>query len=331
MTDTPGLPPLGDDVLGRQLRHLRTCQNRTPGDIAHTANRLAPGAPPITPRDVQEVEAGRGRALREAAAAGRLGAFLGAYDTGLVALADIHHAATQAARTDLGRSWWDDGPGAPHRYQLLERAAESLLLAAVTAVPAPLLRTHLASRALVLEEPDGPATAAALKPRTLAPGGCPVCRIYRADLLVDGGPVLVWRQALARARKTAFDHRILRSGADTVLLLAEDLLHPEHSGLPVGVHADQMSHLAHLARTTRLQVRILPQTTGTDLRFDTTELVLNGRTVTASPDDTLVDYLDGQDTTLHQAVETSHDPQDSLRLLEKAATGTLRRGGRSPW
>ncbi|MFE6871672.1 hypothetical protein ACFVFS_34635 [Kitasatospora sp. NPDC057692] len=330
MTATPGLPPLGDLALGFQLRHLRACQNRTPGDIAHTANRLAPDAPPFSLREVQEVEAGRGRVLREAAAAGRLGAFLGAYDTGLVALADIHHAATEAARTDLGRSWSDDGPGAPHRYQLLERAAESLLLAAVTAIPAP-SRTHLASRALVLEEPDGPATAAALEPRTLAPGGCAVCRIYRADLLVDGGPVLVWRQALVRARKTTFDQRILRPGADTVLLLAEDLLHPEHSVLPVGVHADQISHLAYLVRTTRLKVRVQPRATGTDLRFDTTELVLNGRTVTASPDDTLVDYLDGQDTTLHQAVENSHGPQDSIRLLEKAATGTLRRGGRSPW
>ncbi|MFB8243347.1 hypothetical protein ACFC58_43130, partial [Kitasatospora purpeofusca] len=86
-----------------------------------------------------------------------------------------------------------------------------------------------------------------------------------------------------------------------------------------------------LVRTPHLQARVVPLDSGAALRFDTVELRLDGRTITAGPAGAHTRYLDGEHHALRLARERAHDPDTSLRLLEKAADSTLRRPGRQPW
>ncbi|MFB7673165.1 Scr1 family TA system antitoxin-like transcriptional regulator [Kitasatospora purpeofusca] len=325
-TPHPDRPRLGYMVLGRYLGHLRNCQNRTPGDIA----KRLPASPPLTSRDITDLETGHGPVLREAAAADRLHPLLRAYGAGTVALADFHQAATEAGRDAAGRAWSDDGAGAAHRYQLLEQSAQHLLLAAVTSIPGP-LRTDATARGMWMESSVAPLPTAPPYPalQVLPSAGCQVCRIYRADLLADANTATAWLQTVAAARKEALDQRIRRPGPVTTLLIDEALLH--RGAGSARAHAQQMLHLADLARTTRLQTWVVPLDSGAALRFDTVELGLDGRTVTANPAGAHTRYLDGEHHALRLALERAHDPETSLRLLEKAAAGTLRRPGRQPW
>ncbi|MFD9062297.1 Scr1 family TA system antitoxin-like transcriptional regulator [Kitasatospora purpeofusca] len=326
MTHTLDRPRLGYVVLGRHLAHLRVCQNRTAGDIAE---RLLASAP-LTSRDITDLETGHGPVLHEAAAADRLRPLLRAYGAGTVALADFHQAATEAGRDAAGRAWSDDGAGAAHRYQLLEQAAQCVLLAAVTSIPGP-LRTDATARGMWMEGSEAPLPTAPPYPalRILPSDGCRMCRIYRTDLLADDTTAAAWQRAVAAARKEALDRRIRRPGPVTTLLIDEALLH--RGAGSSRTHAEQMAHLASLVCTTQLQARVVPLDSGAALRFDTAELGLDGRTVTANPAGAHTRYLDGEHHALHLARDRAHDPDTSLRLLEKAADGTLRRPGRQPW
>ncbi|MFB8243408.1 hypothetical protein ACFC58_43445, partial [Kitasatospora purpeofusca] len=222
MTHTLDRPRLGYVVLGRYLAHLRVCQNCTPGDIV---DRL-PASPPLTSRDITDLETGHGPALREAAAADRLHPLLRAYGAGTLALADFHQALTEAGREPAGRAWSDDGAGAAHRYQLLEQSAQHLMLAAVTSIPSP-LRTDATARGMWMESSEAPLPTTPGLPalRILPSGGCQMCRIYRTDLLADKNTAAAWQQAVTAARKEALHQRIRRPGPVTTLLIDEALLH----------------------------------------------------------------------------------------------------------
>ncbi|MFB8290237.1 Scr1 family TA system antitoxin-like transcriptional regulator [Kitasatospora purpeofusca] len=319
-------PRLGYLVLGRHLRHLRECQDLAPGDIA---DRL-PAFPGLSSRDIADLEAGHGPVLREAAAADRLRFLLRAYGADTVAVADFHQGAAEAGREGGGRAWPDSGAGAAHRYQLLEQDAEHLLLAAVTSIPGP-LRTAAVERGMWMEGGEAPLPPAPTSQvlRILPTSGCQVCRIYRADLLADQNVAAVWQQAVAATRKEALDQRIRRPGPVTTLLIDEALLH--RGAGSSRAHAEQMAHLADLVRTTRLQVRVVPLLSGAALRFDTVELGLDGRTITANPAGTHTRYLGGEHHALRFARDRAHGPDTSLLLLKKAADGTLRRPDGQPW
>ncbi|MEU3566846.1 Scr1 family TA system antitoxin-like transcriptional regulator [Kitasatospora sp. NPDC036755] len=315
-------PVLADAVLGAHLRHLRECQGMARADV--TA-RLPTALQDI---DVEALEAGRGPTLREKASDGHLLALLRAYGAGALA-ADFEHCLTVNARTRPGY-FMDRGPARAHRYQLLEQRASSVLLTGALLIPAA-LRVPAYDQAVT--EKEAPrlrvADTVATRPATLVPDqGCPLCRAYRADQLHGPQAATAWLRQVGVERAANFEARLRGPGAPpTTLLLDSDLLRrPEDAP---GVHADQMLHLAHLARTTALRVRVLPPAAGVALTSDTAELTLRGRTLSAVWGLFDITYQHGDDLRPHTALERALPPEESTWLLERAAAGDLPR--RTRW
>ncbi|MEU3559694.1 Scr1 family TA system antitoxin-like transcriptional regulator [Kitasatospora sp. NPDC006786] len=327
-TPLPELPwhgqKLGDVVLGGHLRHLRECQGLARADV--TA-RLPTSLQDI---DIDALEAGNSTVLREDAPGGQLAAVLHAYRaSGTLAVADIKHCLAVNTLTQSGY-FMDCGLGRAHRYQLLEQRASTVLLVGALLVPAavrvPAYDQAVADReAPRLRIPgDLPARSAALVPER----GCPLCRAYRTNLLARPQTASAWLRHVGAVRAEAFEVRLRAPDAPpTTLLLDADLLR-RPSDAP-GVHADQMLHLAHLARTTALRVRVLTPDSGVALTSDTAELGFrNGRIVTAMWGLIDITYQRGDDLRPHAALERALPPKESTRLLERAAAGDLPRRAR---
>ncbi|RGD59436.1 hypothetical protein DR950_18015 [Kitasatospora xanthocidica] len=317
-------PVLADAVLGGHLRHLRECQGMARADV--TA-RLPAALQDI---DVDVLEVGHGPVLREKVSDGHLPALLRAYGAGALTATDFEHCLTVNARTRPGY-FMDRGPARAHRYQLLEQQASSVLLVGALLIPAA-LRVPAYDQAVA--EKEAPrlrvADTVATRPATLVPDrGCPLCRAYRADQLHGPQAATAWLRQVGAERAANFEDRLRAPDTPpTTLLLDSDLLRrPEDAP---GVHADQMLHLAHLARTTALRVRVLPPAAGVALTSDTAELTLrDGRTLSAVWGLFDITYQHGDDLRPHTALERALPPEESTRLLERAAAGDLPR--RTRW
>ncbi|MGW7579759.1 Scr1 family TA system antitoxin-like transcriptional regulator [Kitasatospora sp. NPDC054768] len=315
---------LGDAVLGSHLRHLRECQGLARADV--TA-RLPAGLQGI---DVEALEAGSRPVLREEAACGRLAAVLHAYGAGVIAATDFEHCVAANIHARPGY-FMDRGPGRAHRYQLLEQRASAVLLAGSLLVPAA-VRVPAYEQAVARKEASRLRVADNVATRPAAPvpdRGCPLCRAYRADLLDRPRAATAWLRQVGAVRAEAFEARLRAPEAPpTTVLLCSDLLRrPDDDP---GVHAAQMLHLAHLARTTALRVRVLPLAAGAVLTSDTAELAFpDGRIVTAVWGLFDITYQHGDDPRPHTALERALPPAESIRLLERAAAADLPR--RAPW
>ncbi|MFJ4184150.1 Scr1 family TA system antitoxin-like transcriptional regulator [Kitasatospora sp. NPDC089509] len=318
-------PRLGDILLGAHLQHLRECQDLS---WAQIADRL-PAAFRAHAGTIADLEAGTGTALREAAHRGRLGAYLHAYGAGAVATADFHQLLVDA---ELARPGYaiDRGPGRPHRYQLLEQSADTVLLLGAVLVPAA-LRTPAYAIAASL---DAPALRVPgnVPPPQVAPvleAGCPLCRIYRADLLLYPDAASAWQLGVANEQAVAFDERLRRSKApETTVILDWSVLDRRFGG--PRVHAEQMLHLVGLARTTALRVRVLPLNDGYLARHDFAILRTGEQTLTASWGLFDVTYQEGPaHPRAAMALERALPPDTSIEMLDRAAAADL--PGRRLW
>ncbi|WP_316521169.1 Scr1 family TA system antitoxin-like transcriptional regulator [Kitasatospora brasiliensis] len=323
----PELPWRGgtlvDVVLGSHLRHLRECQGLARADVTARLPACLQGI------DVDALEAGSSPVLREAAAGGRLADVLHAYGTGAIAATDFEHCVAANTRTRHGY-FIDRGPGRAHRYQLLEHQASSMLLAGSLLVPAA-VRVPAYEQAVARKEASRVRVADNAAPRAAAPvsdRSCALCQAYRADLLHGPQAATAWLRQVGAVRAEAFEGRLRAPDAPpTTVLLDSDLLRrPDDEP---GVHAAQMLHLAHLARTTALRVRVLPPAAGAVLTADTAELAFrDGRIVTAVWGLVDITYQHGDDLRPHIALDRALPPAESVRLLERAAAGDLPRRAR---
>ncbi|MFD4394336.1 Scr1 family TA system antitoxin-like transcriptional regulator [Kitasatospora sp. NPDC058478] len=317
-------PSLGTAILGEHLRHLRECQDLTWADVA----ARMPAAARMNACDIADLENGTNPALHEAAQHGQLAACLHVYGAGAVAEADFQHVL---AETGLAKPGYfsDRGPGWPHRYQILEERAAAVLLVGAITIPAA-LRTPAFELAMALDAPTVrvPGT---VPERPMGPppdNGCVSCRIYRGDLLANPLVAGQWQTELNLARAVAFDARLRHPDTpQTTLLLDWDLLQRAVGGLRV--HAAQMRHLADLARTTALQVQVLPPDSGVILGWDVAQLGVGERVLTATWSHFDVTYQDRAHLKTELALKASLPPEASVRLLDRAATGDLPQ--RRPW
>ncbi|MEV7601651.1 Scr1 family TA system antitoxin-like transcriptional regulator [Kitasatospora sp. NPDC089797] len=323
--DVPWVGPrLGDTVLGAHLRHLRECQDLS---WAQIAARL-PAAFRADGGTIADLETGTGTTLREAAHRGRLGAYLHAYGAGAAAAADVHQLLTDA---ELARPGYaiDRGPGRPHRYQLLEQSADSVLLLGAVLVPAA-LRTPAYAIAASLDAPAlrVPGDVPLPQVAPVLEAGCPLCRIYRADLLLDPDAASAWQLGVGAEQAAAFEERLRRPGApEATVVLSWSALASRFAG--AAVHAEQMLHLADLARTTALRVAVLPDDDGYLATHDVAVLRTGGRAVTASSGLCDITYQDGALRRAGMALERALAPDTSIEMLERAAAADL--PGRRLW
>ncbi|MFF0409683.1 Scr1 family TA system antitoxin-like transcriptional regulator [Kitasatospora sp. NPDC004745] len=313
-------PRLGDTVLGAHLRHLRECQDLS---WAQVAARM-PAAARTDAGTIADLEAGTDALLREAAHRGQLGVFLHAYGAGAIAATDVHQLLADTELAKPGHAI-DRGPGRPHRYQILEQRADTVMLLGSVLVPAA-LRTPAYEAAASLDAPVLRVPRDVPAPRAVpaAAVGCPVCQLYRTDLLALPDVPAAWQQRVNSERAAVLEQRLRHPDApETTLILSWDILERRHGGATV--HADQMLHLADLARTTALRVRILPSDDGFLATHDLALLRTGRETVTAVWGLFDVTYHEGASHRAGMALARSIPPDRSIGLLERAAAGDLPR------
>ncbi|MET9404156.1 Scr1 family TA system antitoxin-like transcriptional regulator [Kitasatospora sp. NPDC002965] len=317
-------PFLSDRIAGLHLEHLRTCQGLTVEEVADEVSARSAHRP--GPGHIDALEGGTSVALRRAASGGALESYLAGYRLGgRVARSDYYTVfAPGAAGPD---ECVDKGPGWPHRLLLLEQRSEEILYAASTVVPVA-LRTRGYDDVLwakgVCRLPPGlptPATAA------LTGVGCQLCQVYRADLLTDRDVAGAWVRAVRAAQRAALTERLARPGPPVTALLNETLLRPFAD--TVHAHADQMGHLAHLVRTTRLTVRFVSLAGGATVIEEAVRLTPPGtrRPWTVRPGFAGAHYVVGVPLGVAMAEERALDPATSLGLLEDAAAGAVHKLG----
>ncbi|MFD7580564.1 Scr1 family TA system antitoxin-like transcriptional regulator [Kitasatospora sp. NPDC059817] len=321
---------LGAWLIGLHLRHLRTCQGAT---LRELQERL-PAASPAGMRGVSlsafsRIETGEGRTLELAAAKGRLVDYLHAYgvDRGLAG-ADLTQMVQDLPLREPHR-YFDSGPGWTQRVDLATQEATNVLLWAPLVIP-PSLRIPAYHRAAIANAPLiggvwGDTAPADL--RTLPGPGCDACRAYRSPAIDDpgGGPmVAAYFQAVTRNRRAAFETRIAEPRPTAAVLLSEAVLHLQTGG--PDVHARQLRYLARLVRDTALDLRIHPLSRPLALPpHHTAYLGYRTGTVICVEEQRAASYIaatgdrrsDLSDP--YQALERAATPQESVRLLYRAA------------
>ncbi|MFF2618802.1 Scr1 family TA system antitoxin-like transcriptional regulator [Kitasatospora sp. NPDC058046] len=320
--------PLADRILGEHLRHLRECQDVT---VAAVAERLPADLRPA-PETLTAAEAGHHPLLRTTVLAGEGLALARAYGAG-------QHAADDWQTCVLGHQqhlaagftrdcFIDCGFGWPHRYQVVEERAGSILIAGSHQLPPVPLRTPAVEEA-VWEFRPGARSRHHRERASLGalPGtGCRLCQPYSADLLTDWSAVEAWQREAHRVRTAVFAARVRAPGApSTVVLLDEMLLHRRVGG--ARLHTGQMEHLAHLAETTSLEIRVVPMSACLPNDTDRVQLDLpeGALTVTLSEMDAV--YEDLVDPRLADLLRHALEPKASLDMIRRAADGTLS----TPW
>ncbi|MGW2546843.1 Scr1 family TA system antitoxin-like transcriptional regulator [Kitasatospora sp. NPDC001574] len=318
-------PPaaLADRVLGEHLRHLRECRGE---QLDIVADRL-PARSGLTSDDLAAAEAGLSAVLPFAAVAGQGLALARAYGAGQFA-ADDWRECTEGIRrwavAGFSEGFCDFAPGWAHRYQILEERASSVLIAAGGQIlPAPLLTDRLeevAWRCRPGAHPRRPREGARLG--ELKGPGCALCQVYCGDLLTDGVGIAAWQREVRRARTRAFAARIRTpDGPGTTVLLDEGVLHRRTGGEQL--HAEQMGHLACLAETTSLRIRVVPMSSGMPVLAERVQLGTGGDALTVGLSDWDAHYADGPDPQLVEWAEHGLGEGASLDLLRQAAGGEL--------
>ncbi|MFJ6140717.1 Scr1 family TA system antitoxin-like transcriptional regulator [Kitasatospora sp. NPDC092286] len=325
----PPFPPaaLADRVLGAHLRHLRECRGE---QLAAVADRL-PARLRLTPDDLAATEAGRGTILLPASVTGEGPALARAYGAGQVAADDWRTCAEERGRratVGFPDGFYDPGPGWPHRYQILEERASSVLLTAGGRfLPVPLLTDRLEEE-LWNRRPQAPSRRGhkGVLLGALPGTGCTLCQVYRGDLLTDHAALARWQRDAHRARARAFAARIRTPNAPaTTVLLDEAVLHRRTGGMEL--HTEQMAHLAALAECTALRIRVVPMATGMPVLVEHVQLVVDGDVLTVGLSEWEAAYRSGPDPRLAGLEEHSLGEGASLGLLRQAAGGTLHSEG----
>ncbi|MFJ4679048.1 hypothetical protein [Kitasatospora sp. NPDC088783] len=312
LTDVP--PGLLQQVLGPYLAHLRA-----------TGPHLRPALPPRL--DPGKLESVRGSALHEAIKGGDLEVIAHAYAPGDKELKAWLHAVTTAP----GYGWLSDtGPGADHRYQVLEESADSVLITTPSIHDLPVLtdrmrtwlhRERRSVKRLLEAGESAPAVPGWGPVPDVSPAQCLLCALLRRWLLrTDARPEheREWRGRVATARAEAFLERLGRAGAQVTIVINErtvrELSHIEE-------HTGQLGHLAHLAADTALELRCArpSQPVLNCLNL----LDLDGTVLAASWAAGAVLYEPALPGDLDYRTQRALSAQDTLRLVRRAATGPL--------
>ncbi|MFB8243365.1 Scr1 family TA system antitoxin-like transcriptional regulator [Kitasatospora purpeofusca] len=310
-----------DLILGAHLRHLRDCQQEP---LATVAGRLG-----TSPESLAAVEAGRSPMLRRAVRTGEGLSWARAYGAGSGAAHEWFESVDgherHVAAGFAPEAYFDDGPAWSHRYQIVEREASGILLAAGGQVlPVP-LQTEEIEEAVWRVTPGSrprrrPGPALGALPGT----GCGPCQVLRADLLTDSAALAAWRREVHRARREAFAQRIGRSGAPPTIVLLDEAVLRRHTG-GTQAHARQMDHLVRLVETTALEVRVVAFDSGRTVPAERALLQIGGEALTVSLSSWDAVYENAPDPRLHDLLQISLDPGPSVDLLRQAARDALAR------
>lgn len=103
--------------------------------------------------------------------------------------------------------------------------------------------------------------------------------------------------------------------------------HRDHKHPGGIIHTEQLRHLATLAASPSLRVRVLPNRLGKPILVDRTELRLGPTVVTLTPAPRAVSYEAMTDSRMTALRKMALPVPESLSLLHAALNGTLER----PW
>ncbi|MFJ2778208.1 Scr1 family TA system antitoxin-like transcriptional regulator [Kitasatospora sp. NPDC087315] len=318
-----GETPLADRILGEHLRHLLECQDDT---VTAVAERLPAHLRPA-PETLTAVEAGRHPLLRSAVLAGEGLTLARAYGAGQHAADDWQDCVLGHQRHLMAgftrHCYIDSGFGWPHRYQLIEERADSILIASSHQIPPVPLRTADLEEAVWQSRPGTTArhhrehASLGALPGT----GCRLCQPYCGNLLADWSAVEAWQREAHRVRTAAFAARLRAPGApSTVVLLDETLLHRRFGGTQL--HAGQMEHLVHLAEETALEIRVVPMSACLPIDTERIQLDLPEGPLTAHVNGMEAFYEDLVDPRLADLRSHALEPKTSLDMIRRAADGT---------
>ncbi|MFE7528606.1 Scr1 family TA system antitoxin-like transcriptional regulator [Kitasatospora sp. NPDC057542] len=314
--------PLADRILGEHLRHLRECQDDTVADVAERP----PADLRPTPETLTAAEAGLNPLLRTVVLAGEGLVLARAYGAGQHA-ADDWQACVLGHQQHLAAGFTRDcfidcGFGWSHRYQVVEERAGSHQLP-----PVP-LRTAAVEEAMWEFRTGARSRHHRERPSLgVLPGtGCRLCQPYITDLLTNWSAVEAWQREAHRVRTAVFAARVRTPGApSTAVLLDEMLLHRRVGGSRL--HTGQMEHLAHLAETTSLEIRVVPMSACLPNDTERVQLDLPEGLLTVTLSEMDAVYEDLVDPRLADLRRHALEPKASLDMIRRAADGTLS----TPW
>ncbi|SEM86798.1 Scr1 family TA system antitoxin-like transcriptional regulator [Streptacidiphilus jiangxiensis] len=318
-----------DLVLGRHLNHLRETHNRT----LDTVSSALTGHWTATPHDLARLEAGQGAGLRDVLDAGHGPVLARACGIGRAAAdwstcLDEHRRDCASGTATPGISFTDTAPGWAHRYQLLEQQAHEIVYAINgDRLPAPLLDDSLRQRLWASTAPTalrqqhpGPRTG---RLRAVSGIRCGLCQLYREGLTDTRLGAAQWERHVDQARAAVLADRIRRPGHPTVLFINEMMLLTWTRGTEI--HTQQLRHLAELATSPSLRVRVLPNDLGKPIIVDRTELRIDTTVLTVTPAPRAVTYEALTDRRMSALRKLALPVAESMGMLQEAAAGTLER------